>query len=51
MYEQEGLPQEFLGYYSSMSGQVVNQLHFPALDVTRFGESAYYRVTKKATKV
>ena len=47
MYEQEGSPQEFLDYCNSMSEEVGNKLQFPTLDGTRFGESAYYPVTKK----
>ena len=50
MYEQKGSPQEFLDYCSSMSEEVVNKLQFPTLDATRFGESAYYPVTKKRNK-
>ena len=50
MYEQEGSPKEFLDFCNSMSEEVRVTLQFPTLDATRFGECAYYPVTKKRNK-
>lgn len=47
IYEIDGTAQDFLNYRESIPQEVAEIFHFPSLDISRFGESVYFPISKK----